>query len=147
TREHSNVGGRTFSFIFEALIMPNLLGQLEPVPGLAESWKRLDERTIELALRKGVKFHNGDEMTADDVAFTFGRERMFGPDYDMSSSKTLFTSVLIRDTVEGNKRPPVVPASDARVFPALDKSGAVNEHPLLSTTRRPDVTREGRSGR
>src|SRR5262249_32438334 len=34
TREHSNVGGRTFSFIFEALIMPNLLGQLEPVPGL-----------------------------------------------------------------------------------------------------------------
>jgi peptide/nickel transport system substrate-binding protein len=25
-----------------------------------------------------VKFHNGDEMTADDVVFTFSRERMFG---------------------------------------------------------------------
>ena len=42
-------------FIFETLIMQNLMGQLEPVPGLAESWKRIDERTVELALRKGVK--------------------------------------------------------------------------------------------
>src|SRR5262249_20641220 len=73
TREVSKVGGRPLSFISEALIMPTRRGQLEPVPGLAESWKRLDERTIELALRKGVKFHNGDEMTADDVVFTFGR--------------------------------------------------------------------------
>src|SRR5215813_5773040 len=58
-REQSNVGSRTFSFIFETLIMQNLLGQLEQVPGLAESWRRLDQRTVELALRKGVKFHNG----------------------------------------------------------------------------------------
>ena len=49
------------------------------MPGLAESWKRIDERTVEFTLRKGVKFHNGDEMTADDVVFTFSRERMFGP--------------------------------------------------------------------
>ena len=109
-REQSNVGSRTFSFIFETLIMQNLMGQLEPVPGLAESWKRIDERTVELALRKGVKFHNGDEMTADDVVFTFSRERMFGPDYDITSTKTLFTSVLIRDSVEGKKLPPEVPA-------------------------------------
>src|SRR5215468_9399473 len=89
-REQSNVGGRTFSFIYETLIMPNLLGQLEPVPGLAESWKRLDERTVELSLRKGVKFHNGDELTADDVVFTFGPERMFGENYDNNTNKTLF---------------------------------------------------------
>ena len=50
----------------------NSQGQLESVPRMAESWKRIDERTVEVALRKGVKFHNGDEMTADDVAFTFG---------------------------------------------------------------------------
>ena len=147
TREHSNVGGRTFSFIFEALIMPNLLGQLEPVPGLAESWKRLDERTIELALRKGVKFHNGDEMTADDVVFTFGRERMFGPDYDMSSSKTLFTSVLIRDSVEGKKLPPEVPAIAKRMFPALEKVEAIDKYTVRFTNRTPDVTLEGRIGR
>ena len=100
-REQSNVGSRTFSFIFETLIMQNLMGQLENKPGLAESWKRIDGRTVELALRKGGKFHNGDEMTADDVVFTFSRERMFGPEYDISSNKTLFTSVLIRDSVLG----------------------------------------------
>src|ERR1700754_13221 len=94
-REQSNVGSRTFSFIFETLIMQNLMGQLENKPGLAESWKRIDERTVELALRKGVKFHNGDEMTADDVVFTFSRERMFGPDYDISSTKTVFANVKI----------------------------------------------------
>jgi peptide/nickel transport system substrate-binding protein len=147
TREHSNVGGRTFSFIFEALIMPNLLGQLEPVPGLAESWKRIDERTVELALRKGVKFHNGDEVTADDVVFTFGRERMFGPDYDMSSSKTLFTSVLVRDSVEGKKLPPEVPAIAKRMFPALEKVEAIDKYTVRFTNRTPDVTLEGRIGR
>src|SRR5471032_2125690 len=89
-RERSNVGERVQTPIFENLIARNLQGKLEPVPGLAESWKRIDERTVELSLRKGVKFHNGDEMTSEDVVFTFGPERMFGPDYSSTSSKTLF---------------------------------------------------------
>lgn len=41
-REQSNVGQRVFSFLYEPLIMQNLLGKLEAVPGVAESWKRLD---------------------------------------------------------------------------------------------------------
>lgn len=41
------------------------------LPGLAESWKRIDPKTIELALRKGVKFHDGSEFDADDVVYTF----------------------------------------------------------------------------
>ena len=120
-REQSNVGQRVFSFVFERLIMQDLLAKLEEVPGLAESWKRLDERTVEFTLRKGVKFHNGDEMTADDVVFTFSRDRMFGPDYDIASTKTLFTSVLIRDSVQGKNLPPEVPAVAKRLFPALEK--------------------------
>ena len=31
-----------------------------------------------LDLRRGVRFHNGDGMTAEDVAFSFGPLRMFG---------------------------------------------------------------------
>jgi peptide/nickel transport system substrate-binding protein len=146
-REQSNVGQRAFSFLFETLIMPNLLGKLEPVPGLAESWKRLDERTVEFSLRKGVKFHNGDELTADDVVFTFSRDRMFGPDYDIASSKTLFTSVLIRDAVQGKNLPPEVPAVAKRLFPALEKVEAVDKYTVRFTNRTPDVTLEGRIGR
>lgn len=146
-REQSNVGQRAFSFIFERLIMENLLGQLEAVPGLAESWKRIDDRTVEFTLRKGVRFHNGDEMTADDVVFTFSRDRMFGPDYDISSNKTLFTSVLIRDSVEGKNLPPEVPAVAKRLFPALERVEAIDKYTVRFTNRTPDVTLEGRIGR
>ncbi|WP_421994622.1 ABC transporter substrate-binding protein [Reyranella sp.] len=146
-REQSNVGQRVFSFLFEPLIMQNLLGKLESKPGLAESWKRIDERTVEFTLRKGVKFHNGDEMTADDVVFTFSRDRMFGPDYDITSNKTLFTSVLVRDSVEGKKLPPEVPAVAKRLLPALEKVEAIDKYTVRFTNRTPDVTLEGRLGR
>jgi peptide/nickel transport system substrate-binding protein len=43
------------------------------VPGLAESWRAIDETTWEFKLRKGVKFHDGSDFTAEDVAFTIDR--------------------------------------------------------------------------
>jgi peptide/nickel transport system substrate-binding protein len=40
-------------------------------PGLAESWRRLDDRkTVELTLRDGIKFSDGHPITAEDVIFT-----------------------------------------------------------------------------
>src|ERR1700733_1729705 len=57
-RERSNVGERVQQSIFENLIARDLKNSLKPIPGLAESWKRIDDRTVELSLRKGVKFHN-----------------------------------------------------------------------------------------
>lgn len=56
------------------LSAPNGSGA-ERVPGLATSWKRLSATTWELKIRHGVKFHNGREMTAEDVAFTLSPER------------------------------------------------------------------------
>jgi peptide/nickel transport system substrate-binding protein len=77
-REQSNVGSRSFPMIYAALIDINRQGDLAPIAGLASSWKRIDDRTVELTLRKGARFHNGDEVTAEDVAFTYGPEHMFG---------------------------------------------------------------------
>ncbi|HKD74946.1 MAG TPA: ABC transporter substrate-binding protein, partial [Ktedonobacterales bacterium] len=42
--------------------------QIKPL--LAESFKWVDETTLEFALRKNVTFHNGDKFSADDVVYT-----------------------------------------------------------------------------
>jgi peptide/nickel transport system substrate-binding protein len=43
-------------------------------PSLAESWQvSPDGRVYDFTLRKGVKFHNGDPLTSEDVKFTFER--------------------------------------------------------------------------
>jgi peptide/nickel transport system substrate-binding protein len=45
------------------------------LPGLAESWEPLSDREYIFHLRKGVKFHNGDEMTAEDVRYSILRTK------------------------------------------------------------------------
>jgi peptide/nickel transport system substrate-binding protein len=44
--------------------------KLNQRPALAESWKVVDNKTIDFTLRKGVKFHNGKEVTAADVKYS-----------------------------------------------------------------------------
>src|SRR4029453_8693943 len=45
-------------------------------PSLAESWTvSAAGLTYEFVVRKGVRFHNGDGLTADDVKFSFERYR------------------------------------------------------------------------
>lgn len=52
----------------------------KPRPAAAESWKIVDETTIEFKLRAGQKFHDGTPLTAKDVQFTweFGKKVGFG---------------------------------------------------------------------
>ena len=56
------------NYIFDKLIGFDYDGN--PIPWLAKSWRRIDPLTVEFKLREGVKFHNGDELTAEDVKFT-----------------------------------------------------------------------------
>jgi len=42
-------------------------------PRLAESWERIDDLTMRFHLREGVKFHSGNDFTAEDVVFTMDR--------------------------------------------------------------------------
>lgn len=44
---------------------------LQPVPLAALSHKIVDDRTIDVELRRGIKFHDGSELTAEDVAYSY----------------------------------------------------------------------------
>ncbi|UCH38896.1 MAG: ABC transporter substrate-binding protein [Gammaproteobacteria bacterium] len=74
--------------IYEPLLHRDMAGQI--TPALATSWKALDDNpnVWRFQLRKGVTFHDGATMTADDVVYSF--ERAMKP---TSAMKELLTSV------------------------------------------------------
>lgn len=71
--------------IYEGLIRQNEKMEIEPL--LAEKWDLVDDTTIVFSLRKGVKFHNGDEMKASDVAFSIKRA------YDMGFAESTLSPI------------------------------------------------------
>jgi peptide/nickel transport system substrate-binding protein len=90
----------------QGLITPYMLmyamhdAMLKPMPGqpmassLAESWSSSEDAlSYEFVLRKGAKFHNGDDVTADDVKFSFER-------YRGTASKMLKERVAAVDTLD-----------------------------------------------
>jgi peptide/nickel transport system substrate-binding protein len=81
----TNPGTRVTYSLFDHLLKRQFQGGDPPGTGseigpmLAESWERLDDLTLELRLRAGVVFHNGDPLTAEDVRFTFERSLIDTP--------------------------------------------------------------------
>ncbi len=65
-----------YATLYEKLVVAD--ERANPVPVLAESWKATNDTTWEFKLRQGVKFHNGDPLTADDVKFSL--ERVLKPE-------------------------------------------------------------------
>lgn len=76
----TNPGYRVMQNIFDTLLNVDYAGAGEIQPGLAESWNRVDGRTLDLILRQGVTFHDGSPLTAEDVVFSFGPERRTNED-------------------------------------------------------------------
>jgi len=68
-------------------------GDLNLIPALATSWKVTSPTTWRFNLRKGVKFHNGDPFTADDVIFSWKRTLTEGSDQKVRGG-------LIKDIVK-----------------------------------------------
>src|SRR3984957_19326444 len=65
--------------VYEGLVTRDK--ELKIAPALAESWEILEPTRWRFHLRKGVKFHNGDPFTADDVLFSADRVRAKGSNF------------------------------------------------------------------
>jgi peptide/nickel transport system substrate-binding protein len=143
-REQSNVGTRTFYSYAESLIDTDWIGDLSLRPGLATAWRRIDERTVELTLREGVRFHDGEVMTAEDVAFSFGPERMWGG-ATQAGAAGLFGSVT--GGAAGKQPPAEVVAVAKRAFPGFERIEIVDARTVRFVNQTPDVTLEGRISR
>jgi peptide/nickel transport system substrate-binding protein len=57
--------------VYESLVFQD--ATLNPVPGLAESWRVVEPTIWEFRLRPGIAFHNGTPLSAADVAFSIRR--------------------------------------------------------------------------
>ncbi|MBL8574931.1 MAG: ABC transporter substrate-binding protein [Hyphomicrobiaceae bacterium] len=122
-RELSNVGTRVTYSMFDTLIRRDFLGTpdgggSELKPHLATSWERKSPKELIVTLRPGVKFHNGDEMTADDVVYTFRDGRLRGAKPEIPEGRAYFGTL---DTVE-----------------------AIDKYTVRFTTKAPDVLLEQR---
>jgi peptide/nickel transport system substrate-binding protein len=87
---------RVFANIYEPLFRKDEKGVLHG--HLAQSWRFLDPTHLQVTLRKGVKFHSGNELTAEDVKFTY--ERQLNPKdlaRDASVIKMLTTPIKVVD--------------------------------------------------
>ena len=75
--------GKVFHMVYDTLIDYTIEGNLEPC--LATEWSANEDYTVlTFKLREGVKFHNGEPFTSDDVRFTIekGRDCPGAPIYD-----------------------------------------------------------------
>jgi peptide/nickel transport system substrate-binding protein len=57
--------------MFDGLVTRTRDGQV--VLEIAESYRWVDDKTLEFVIRQGITFHNGEPLSADDVQFTFER--------------------------------------------------------------------------
>ena len=119
--QSSNASEHYLAALLETPIARNQQHWLERQPGLAESWRRIDEKTVELSLRPNVRYHDGTTLTADDVAWNFGLERMFGANL-----------------------PTDIPPVAKRHWPALARVDATGPLTVRFVNQTPDITMEGR---
>jgi len=76
---YETAGGEIIQNVYEPLIFYKGDQPGEFVPMLAESWTiSEDGTTYTFKIRKGVKFHEGGDLTPEDVAYTFQRGLLFG---------------------------------------------------------------------
>lgn len=76
---YETAGGEIIQNVYETLVFYDGAATDKFVPQLAESWDVSADGTVyTFKIRSGVKFHDGADMTASDVAYSFQRGLLYG---------------------------------------------------------------------
>lgn len=81
--QNENLNNAACAEVYEGLV--RWTKDMKVEPALATSWKRVPEGFL-FEIRKGVKFHEGELLTADDVVFSI--ERALTPQSQFKNSTT-----------------------------------------------------------
>lgn len=84
--------------IYEGLVKRD--DKMELKGGLAESFENIEPTVWRFKLRKGVKFHNGNDFNASDVAFSVNRINSEGSDYKVVASLIKEAKIIDDHTVD-----------------------------------------------
>ncbi|HEY4199581.1 MAG TPA: ABC transporter substrate-binding protein [Devosiaceae bacterium] len=149
TSDNGGTAARKYqNSIFEQLIALDLTDpKLAPKPGLATEWHWVNPTTLELKLRQGVKFHNGDTMTADDVVFSFSDER-FGLLPEQKAARDAGKDTFTRaDGTTGIVPPAVTAANRISEWPLLDHVEKVDDYTVRFIMKKASLDTEARLAR
>jgi len=112
--------------VFDTLLRSG--NNLEILPSLATSWEALDDTTWEFKLREGVKFHDGSDLTAEDVKFSIERiPNVTGPNPSTIyvrrvAGVEIVDDLTVRVTTDGPA--PTLPNDFVRLFIVSHKAAA-----------------------
>lgn len=137
--ENLTQGMQNLRLIYDTLAKVDPAG--EPVPWAAESWEVLDPQTIEVALRPDMEFHDGEPVTAEDVAFSINLMKESGLPEAFASSFNPVDEVEVVDdlTLRVHTVEPYAPIfitlfTQAYIFPQHIWEEVANDDSLGSLT-------------
>ncbi len=121
--------------MYDSLMELDRDGQL--VPGLATSWARITPTTIRFQLRQGVKFHHGEDFTAEDVKFTFDSVRDPAQKHKRASRLSFVDEVEVLDrfTVQIVTKKPEAMAIRNLGRQGIVSVGYARAHPEILNTK------------
>lgn len=119
-----------FANVYDSLVFPNNDGSVKP--WLAEDWTLSEDGlTYTFALREGVKFHNGEELTSEDVIFSLQRLMDIGEGFGYLFIKHVEEAIAIgKYKVQIKIKEPFAPFLNVMV-----RLYVVNKKQVLENTR------------
>ncbi|MEZ5739676.1 MAG: ABC transporter substrate-binding protein [Burkholderiaceae bacterium] len=118
--------------IYDPLVIRN--DKMELVGALAESWSNPEPNVWRFKIRKGVKFHDGSDLKADDVAFSVERINTEGSDMKVIATLIKETKIIddyTIDLITPTPNPILVPQLE--IFYIMDKQWA-EKHKTTAAT-------------